>query len=311
MGASVPHGSQPRHFLKDSDISTAEQAEILALAAQMKAHRHEFQTLKDKSVALVFAKASTRTRVSFQVGVTELGGNPLVIDTANTHHVRGETLADTGAVLSRYVDAIVLRTGADSDIEELASVSSAPVINALTDNWHPCQLLADLQTMIENGHNPAQSSIAFLGDTSHNMGRSYVAIAAMTGCELRLASPKAYQPDANLISSARAAGAKILLTEDPVEAVTGADVVTTDTWTSMTQSDGSQRRADLGRYQLNTELLHNADNEAIVLHCLPAHRGEEITSAVLDGPASRVLDQAENRLHAQKALLTWLIGDRP
>lgn len=305
------HSAQPqvRHLLKDDDLTVVEQGEILALAAQMKADRHKFQPLHNSSVALIFNKQSTRTRVSFQIGVTELGGNPVVIDTSTTQLSRGESLADTGAVMSRYVDAMVMRTGADSDLEELASRSTVPVINALTDHWHPCQLLADLQTIIENGLTPSETTVAFVGDTSHNMGRSYVAVAAMHGAHLRLGSPPGYQPDASLIAAAQAAGATITVTDDPFEAVNGADVVTTDTWTSMSQSDGAKRQADLQRYQLNSELLQHANAEAIVLHCLPAHRGEEITDAVLDGPQSRVIDQAENRLHAQKALLTWLIGD--
>lgn len=301
--------SSPRHLLKDADLAVAEQGEILKLAAHMKADRHKYQPLRNASVALIFNKQSTRTRVSFQIGVTELGGNPIVIDTQTTQLSRGETLGDTGAVMSRYVDAMVMRTGDDSDLVELASRSTVPVINALTDHWHPCQLLADLQTMIENGFSIPETTMAFVGDTSHNMGRSYVAIAAMHGAHLRLGSPPGYQPDASLIAKAQAAGATITVTDDPVEAVSGADVVTTDTWTSMSQSDGTNRQADLQRYQLNSDLLQHADPEAIVLHCLPAHRGEEITDTVLDGPQSRVIDQAENRLHAQKALLTWLIGD--
>ncbi|MDN3238346.1 ornithine carbamoyltransferase [Glycomyces tritici] len=305
---------KPKHFLKDDDLTVAQQAEILDLAAKMKADRYGFRALAGpKSVAVVFEKPSTRTRLSFDIGIGELGGHSVVIDAQSTQLGRGETVADTARVLSRYTSAIVIRTFGDDRIEELAANASVPVVNALTDGWHPCQLLADLQTIAE--HRPLKgTSIAYLGDAAFNMGNSTVIACSMAGMHVRIGAPEGFQPADEVL--ARAAeinaetGGSVVVTTDPVEAVTGADVVSTDAWVSMGMGDSENRIQTLTAYQLNGELLAHAADDAIVLHCLPAHRGEEITDEVMDGPHSRVFDQAENRLHAQKALLAWLLKEQ-
>jgi ornithine carbamoyltransferase len=301
-----------KHFLKDDDLTVAQQAEILDLAAKLKADRYAYPALAGpKSVAVVFEKPSTRTRLSFDIGIAELGGHSVVIDAQSTQLGRGETVADTARVLSRYVSAIVIRTFGDDRIEELAAHSSVPVVNALTDGWHPCQLLADLQTIAE--HKPLKgTSIAYVGDAAFNMGNSTVIASSMAGMHVRIGAPEGYQPTEEVLARAAAintaTGGSVLVTDDPVEAVAGADVVSTDSWVSMGMADTEKRIEELTPYQLNAALLEQAADDAIVLHCLPAHRGEEITDEVMDGPQSRVFDQAENRLHAQKALLAWLLG---
>jgi ornithine carbamoyltransferase len=303
-----------KHFLKDDDLTVAQQAEVLDLAAKMKADRNGFPALAGpKSVAVVFEKPSTRTRLSFDIGIAELGGHSVVIDAQSTQLGRGETVADTARVLSRYVSAIVIRTFGDDRIEELAAHSTVPVVNALTDGWHPCQLLADLQTIAE--HKPLKgTSIAYLGDAAFNMGNSTVVACSMAGMHVRIGAPEGYQPADEVLERAAqinaATGGSVTVTTDPVEAIAGADVVSTDAWVSMGMADNEKRIQELSRYQLNGELLAHAAADSIVLHCLPAHRGEEITDEVMDGPRSRVFDQAENRLHAQKALLAWLLRDR-
>ncbi|HEU5128980.1 MAG TPA: ornithine carbamoyltransferase [Glycomyces sp.] len=309
-----------RHFLKDDDITPAEQAELLRLAADMKDDRHGFDSLAPggrlKSVAVVFEKPSTRTRLSFQIGIAELGGNPVVIDAGSSQLGRGETVADTARVLSRYVDAIVIRTFGDDRLAELAEHATVPVVNALTDGWHPCQLLADLQTVAEHRkerlHTLRGTKLAFVGDAAFNMGNSTVIACSMAGMHVSVGAPAGYQPADDVLKRAAeinaATGGSVTVTDDPVKAVTGADVVSTDAWLSMGMQDREQRLTDLAPYQLGAELLGHAAEDAIVLHCLPAHRGEEITDAVMDGPQSRVFDQAENRLHAQKALLARLVG---
>lgn len=309
-----------RHFLKDDDITPAEQAELLRLAADMKDDRHGFDSLAPrgrlKSVAVVFEKPSTRTRLSFQVGIAELGGNPVVIDAGSSQLGRGETVADTARVLSRYVDAIVIRTFGDERLAELAEHATVPVVNALTDGWHPCQLLADLQTVAEHRkerlHTLRGTRLAFVGDAAFNMGNSTVIACSMAGMHVSVGAPVGYQPAEAVLERAAEinamTGGSVIVTDDPIKAVAGADVVSTDAWLSMGMGDRERRIADLAPYQLNTALLDHAAEEAIVLHCLPAHRGEEITDEVLDGPRSRVFDQAENRLHAQKALLARIVG---
>jgi ornithine carbamoyltransferase len=302
----------PRHFLRDDDLSPAEQAEVLDLAKAMKADRQAFRPLAGpKSVALLFDKPSLRTRVSFTVGVAELGGLPLEIDTARTHIGRGETIADIARVLTRQVAAITWRTSGQSRIEELASSSTVPVINALTDEFHPCQVLADLQTVTERLGSLAGRTLTYAGDGANNMAHSYLLGGATAGMHVRVAAPHGYQPDTAIVAkaqqiAARTGGSAAVL-DDPALAAKGADVLATDVWVSMGQADAPERTAALGRCQVNGELLALAAQGAIVLHCLPAHRGEEITAEVIDGPASVVWDQAENRLHAQKALLAWLL----
>jgi ornithine carbamoyltransferase len=303
-----------RHFLRDDDLSPAEQAAVLELAARMKADRWRHRPLQGpQSVAVVFDKQSLRTRVSFEVGIGDLGGHPITVDTSGTHLGRGETLADTGRVLSRYVAAIIMRTYGDDRLAELAEGASVPVVNALTDGFHPCQLLADLLTVRERFGRTAGVTLAYFGDGANNMAHSYLLAGATAGMHVRIACPQGFLPDPAVYADAEkvaaGTGGSVAVLTDPVEAARGADVLATDTWTSMGQEeDGLDRVAPFVAYQVNEELVRHADPAAIVLHCLPAHRGEEITAAVLDGPQSAVLDEAENRLHAQKALLTFLLA---
>ena len=302
----------PRHFLRDDDLTPAEQAEVLDLATAMKADRHAFLPLAGpKAVALLFDKPSLRTRVSFTVGVAELGGLPLEIDTAKTQMGRGETIADTARVLTRQVAAVMWRTSGQQRIEELAQAATVPVINGLTDEFHPCQILADLQTVAERLGSPARRTLTFVGDGANNMAHSYLLGGTTAGMHVRVAAPHGYQPDPAIVAraqeiAARTGGSAVVL-DDPAIAAKGANVLATDVWVSMGQADAPERKAALAPYQVNDELVGLAAPDAIVLHCLPAHRGEEITAQVIDGPASVVWDQAENRLHAQKALLAWLL----
>jgi ornithine carbamoyltransferase len=302
----------PRHFLRDDDLTPAQQAEVLELAAAMKKDRFARRPLDGpRAVAVLFDKPSLRTRVSFTVGIAELGGLPLVIDAQTTHIGRGETIGDIARVLARQAVAIAWRTFGQDRIEELAAASTVPVINALTDEFHPCQILADLQTAAERlGPLPGRT-LAYLGDGANNMAHSYLLGGATAGMHVRVAAPAGYQPDPAILARAQeiaaATGGSASVLDDPALAAKGADVLATDVWVSMGQDDAPARRAALAPFQVNAELLALGATGAIVLHCLPAHRGEEITAEVIDGPASVVWDQAENRLHAQKALLTWLL----
>jgi len=302
----------PRHFLRDDDLSQAEQAEVLQLAQEMKRDRLGRSPLAGpKAVALLFDKPSLRTRVSFTVGVAELGGLPVEIDTTKTHIGRGETIGDIARVLTRQVAAITWRTAGQERIEELASASTVPVINALTDEFHPCQILADLQTVIEHLGALAGRTLTFFGDGANNMAHSYLLGGVTAGLHVRIAAPAGYQPDPAIVAKAQqigaATGGSAVVVDDPVVGAKGADVLATDVWVSMGQADAQERAAALASFQVNQELLAQAAPDAIVLHCLPAHRGEEISAEVIDGPASVAWDQAENRLHAQKALLAWLL----
>ena len=302
----------PKHFLRDDDLTPAQQAEVLDLARVMKKDRFARRPLEGpRAVAVLFDKPSLRTRVSFTVGIAELGGLPLVIDTQTTHIGRGETIGDIARVLTRQTAAIVWRTFGQDRIEELAAASTVPVINALTDEFHPCQILADLQTMAQRlGPLPGRA-LAYLGDGANNMAHSYLLGGATAGMHVRVAAPDGYQPDPGIVAAAQRiaaeTGGSAAVVGDPALAVKGADVLATDVWVSMGQQDASSRREALAPFQVSGELLALAADGAIVLHCLPAHRGEEITAEVIDGPASAVWDQAENRLHAQKALLAWLL----
>jgi ornithine carbamoyltransferase len=308
-----------RHLLRDDDLAPQEQQEVLALAERMKADRYGAKPLAGpQSVAVLFDKQSLRTRLSFQAGIAELGGNPIIVDTQATHFGRGESLADAGRVLSRYVSAIVMRTHGDERLTELAGGASVPVINGLSDGYHPCQLLADLLTIREHCGGTAGRTLAYVGDASFNMANSYLLACATAGMHVRVAGPSGYDPGLPVVSRAAEiaawTGGSVQVLRDPAEAVDGADVVATDTWTSMGQEgEGRDRLTPFWPYQVNKELLAGAAPGVIVLHCLPAHRGEEITDDVLDGTHSAVFDQAENRLHAQKALLAWLLtaGGRP
>jgi ornithine carbamoyltransferase len=297
-----------RHFLADDDLSPAEQAQVLDLAAELKAKRYGGPTpLAGRAVAVVFEKPSTRTRLSFEVGIAELGAHPVIIDAGTTQLGRGETIEDTARVLSRYVSAIVIRTFGDDRIRDLAAASSVPVVNALTDGYHPCQVLADLQTIRERKGHTEGLTLTYLGDGANNMAHSYLLGAAMAGMNVRIGAPEGYLPADDVVDRAQAYGTEIVVTTDPKAAVTGADVLCTDVWVSMGMEGEAERRRDLGPYALDEAALAAAAADAVVLHCLPAHRGEEIAAAVIDGPQSAVWDEAENRLHAQKALLTWLL----
>jgi ornithine carbamoyltransferase len=302
----------PRHLLRDDDLSPAEQELVLASAQAMAAGRGAHQPLSGKTVAVIFEKQSLRTRVSFEVGIAQLGAQPLIIDAVNTHFGRGESIADAARVLSRYVDAIVIRTFADERLAELAEAATVPVVNALTDGFHPCQILADLLTVHQRLGGTAGRVLTYLGDGGNNMAHSYLLGGAIAGMHVRIAAPAGFGPNPAVLERAAqlaaGTGGSVAVHSDPIEATRGAHVLATDTWTSMNQQDdGLDRVTPLLPYQLNKDLLGHADPAAIALHCLPAHRGEEITDDVMDGPASAVFDQAENRLHAQKALLTFLI----
>jgi ornithine carbamoyltransferase len=306
----------PRHLLRDDDLTPAEQAEILDLADALKAAPFSRRPLEGpRSVAVLFDKSSTRTRLSFETGIAQLGGAPLIVDAATSQLGRGETIADTARVISRYVAAIVWRTGAQTRIEEMAGAATVPVVNALTDTFHPCQVLADLQTIRERFGRLAGLTLTYLGDGANNMAHSLLLGGVTAGLHVRVCAPDGFTPDATVLRDAKAraeeTGGSAALTADPHAAVEGAEVVVTDTWISMGQeADGRDRTAPFRPLQVNDALLDHAAPEVIALHCLPAHRGDEITDAVLDGPRSAVWDEAENRLHAQKALLTWLLAQR-
>jgi ornithine carbamoyltransferase len=307
-------GRPVRHFLRDDDLSPAEQAEVLALARQLKRDRCGWQPLAGpRAVAVLFDKPSLRTRVSFSVGIAELGGYPLVIDALGTHASRGEAVGDVARVLSRQVAAIVWRTFGQDQVEAMADGSDVPVINALTDLFHPCQILADLQTIGEAYGRLAGLTLTFLGDGSSNMSHSYLLGGATAGLNVRICAPEAYWPAPEVLSAAAdiacRTGGSVQLLADPAQGCKDADVLATDVWTSMGQEGQERSRTGvMAPYQLDGAKLALAGPDCRVLHCLPAHRGEEITAEVIDGPASLVFTQAENRLHAQKALLCFLLG---
>lgn len=309
----------PRHLLRDDDLSPVEQAEILDLAATMKSDPYARRPLTGpKAVAVLLDKPSTRTRVSFEVGIAALGGTPVLIDSTVAQIGRGETIADTARVLSRYVAAIVWRTSTDDRLEEMAAAASVPVVNALTDGFHPCQVLADLLTLRERHGTLAGRTLTYLGDGANNMAHSLLLGGATAGMHVRIAAPEGFRPDPAVLHSGRVraedtgGSATVLDGPDPAalaaKAADAADVLVTDTWVSMGHdSDGRDRTASFHPFRLDAALLARARLDVTVLHCLPAHRGDEITAEVIDGPASAVWDEAENRLHAQKALLAWLL----
>ena len=297
----------PRHFLADDDLSPAEQGEVLDLAAAMKADPRAHRPLEGLAVAVVFEKPSTRTRLSFEVGIVQLGGHPLIVDAATSQLGRGETIEDTARVLSRYVDAVVIRTFGQDRIAALAAACDVPVVNALTDSFHPCQVLADLQTVRERKGRTEGLTLTYLGDGANNMAHSLLVGGAMAGLHVRVGAPDGYLPDPAIVERAQAYGTDVLVTSDPAEATAGADVLVTDVWVSMGQGDAEQRLRDLRPYALDETAVARAAADVLVLHCLPAHRGEEIAASVIDGPHAAVWDEAENRLHAQKALLARLL----
>jgi ornithine carbamoyltransferase len=297
-----------RHFLAIPDFTREELIATLDLADRMKRGQYTDKPLAGKTLAMIFTKSSTRTRVSFEVGTYQLGGHALFLSSRDIQLGRGEPIRDTARVLSRYVDGIMIRTFDQSDPEELAEYGSVPVINGLTDLLHPCQIMADLQTIRENlGPDLTGVKVAWVGD-GNNMANSWLNAAYRLGFELRLACPEGYQPDAQILERARGA-TRILLTTDPREAVAGADVVNTDVWASMGQEEEqAKRERDFQGYIVDDSLMSLASERSIFLHCLPAHRGEEVSDAVIEGPRSRVFDEAENRLHAQKAIMARLMG---
>ncbi|MEX5633878.1 ornithine carbamoyltransferase [Parafrankia sp. FMc2] len=306
-----------RHFLLDTDLTSSEQAALLDLADQLKATRRQRgsgpRPLDGRSVALIFEKPSTRTRLSFDVAVAELGGHPIVIDSASTQLGRGETIEDTAAVLSRYVDAIVIRTFEQSRVERMAAAATVPVVNALSDHAHPCQALADLQTIRELRGRLAGLTLAYLGD-GNNVAHSLMLAGALAGMRIHVASPPGYEPIGQVVRQANEIGAvtggEALVMHNAHEAAADADVLYTDVWASMGQDGESETRALVFQpYRLDEKAVEAARPDAIVMHCLPAHRDVEISAGVLDGPRSVVFDQAENRLHAQKALLSFLLGE--
>jgi ornithine carbamoyltransferase len=302
-----------RHFLRDDDLTPAEQAEVLALAARLKAHPFDARPLEGpRTVAVVFDKPTLRTQVSFTTGIAELGGFPMVVDGNLAQIGKRESVADTARVLGRQAAMVVWRTFEQSRLEEMAAYAGVPVVNALTDQFHPCQLLADLLTVTEHKGDLAGLTLTFLGDSASNMAHSYLLACAMAGMHVRVSGPGGYEADAEVLTRAQeiaaGTGGSAEFVSDPVQAVAGADVVATDTWVSMGKEGEAEERARaFAPYSLTEELLAGADPEAIVLHCLPAYRGKEISAEVLDGPRAVVWDEAENRLHAQKALMTWLL----
>jgi ornithine carbamoyltransferase len=298
-----------RDFLAIPDFETGELYEILELAHRMKSGEYRERPLAGRTLGMIFEKSSTRTRVSFEVGTFQLGGHALFLSSRDIQLGRGEPIRDMARVLSRYVDGIMIRTFAHSTLEELASYASIPIINGLTDLLHPCQVMADLMTIQENfGNDLGARKVAWIGD-GNNMANSWLNAAFRFGFELRLACPDGYRPDAETLERARGA-ANIIVTADPAEAIEGADVVNTDVWTSMGQEEEMQAREQaFAGYHVDTKLMSRASQHAIFLHCLPAHRGEEVADEVIEGPQSRVFDEAENRLHAQKAIMVRLMGN--
>jgi ornithine carbamoyltransferase len=301
-----------RHFLKDSDLSPKEQAEVLDLALKLKADRFSAKPFAGpQTVAVIFDKTSTRTRVSFATGIADLGGVPLIIDSGVSQMGKKESIADTARVLERQVAQIVWRTYEQSGLEEMAQYSNVPVINSLSDDWHPCQLLADLLTVREEFGKTHGLKLAYIGDAANNMGNSYLVASAIAGMSVAVAAPKGYQPDEKVVAEARAIaesmGQTVEIFEEPADAIRGAHVVATDTWVSMGMEDEKEARVKtFADYTVTEELMTLAAPEGIFLHCLPAYRGYEVSAEVIDGPRSRIWDEAENRLHAQKALMLWL-----
>ena len=299
-----------RHFLTLLDLSSDELKQLMERAIELKQWLREgrlHEPLKHKVLAMVFEKSSTRTRVSFETGMVQLGGHAMFLSPRDTQIGRGEPIEDSARVLSRLTDAVMIRTFEHGLIERFAEYSASPVINALTDQYHPCQLLADMQTWFEKRGDIRGATVTFIGD-GNNMCHSYINAARRFGFQLRVAAPTGYQPDADIVA---AAGDSVSLIQDPLQAASGADLVVTDVWASMGQEEEqSEREKIFAGYQVNAELMAQADKDALFMHCLPAHRGEEVTADVIDGAQSVVWDEAENRLHAQKALLEFLIAPR-
>ncbi|WP_058955906.1 ornithine carbamoyltransferase [Kocuria rhizophila] len=302
-----------RHFLVDTDLSPEEQGEVLELALALKKDRFSRRPLAGpQTVGVIFDKTSTRTRVSFATGVSDLGGSPLIINPGESQLGHKETVADSARVLARMLAAVVWRTYAQSGLEEMAEHSTVPVVNALTDDYHPCQILADLLTLTEHFGSVAGRSLAYVGDAANNMANSYLLGCATAGMHVRVAGPEGFLPREDVVAAAAeraaATGGSVLVTTEAGEALAGADAVVTDTWVSMGQESEKAERAEIFRpYSVTADAMALATEHAVFLHCLPAYRGLEVAAEVIDGPASLVWDEAENRLHAQKALLTFLL----
>ncbi len=309
-----------RHFLQETDFSRAEAGQVFALARRFKQERgHHEKPLAGQTWAMIFGKSSTRTRVSFEVGIHELGGNPLFLNTSDIQIGRGETIADTARVLSRFVHGLIVRTHAQSDLSDLAAHGGLPVVNALTDFLHPCQIYADAFTAAERWAGPQGDllaalqgrKVAFLGDTSFNMANSWILGGGLFGMQVVLAGPAGHKPGKEIEDLAKQSGAAFRFTSDPLEAVSGADIVYTDVWASMGQeNEAAERRNRLRPYQVTAKLFATANPGALFMHCLPAHAGEEVTQEVLDHPRCVIFDEAENRLHVQKAILAMLARNR-
>ena len=301
-----------RHFLKDDDLTPSEQADIIERAIRLKADRFSERPFTGpQTVAVIFDKTSTRTRVSFAVGISDLGGVPLILDTGVSQLGKKESVSDTAKVLERQVAQIVWRTYAQSGLEEMAANSNVPVINALSDSWHPCQLLADLMTIREHFGKTQGLKLAYVGDAANNMANSYLVACALAGMSVSVAAPAGYLPDQEVVSRAREIaalqGGTIEITSDPKQAVEDANVIATDTWISMgMEEEAESRKRNFAGFTVDHELMDAASSDAVFLHCLPAYRGFEVSAEVIDGPRSLVWQEAENRLHAQKALMAWL-----
>lgn len=299
-----------RSFLRDDDLTPSEQAEVLALAAKLKSEPYDHKPLAGpRTVAMVFDKPTLRTQASFAAGIAELGGNPMLVDGALAGIGKRESVADVARVLGRQASQIVWRTYAQANLDEMAALSGVPVINALTDEFHPCQLLADLLTVQEHKGSLAGLTVAFLGDAACNMGNSWALAGVTAGMHVRFGCPDGYAPDARVLEQAAGldTGGTVNVFDDPIAAAGGVDVVVTDTWVSMGKEDeAAARREVFGPYAVTAGLVAKAKPDAIVLHCLPAYRGSEIAAEVIDGPQSVVWDEAENRRHAQKAVMSWL-----
>ncbi|MFD4368699.1 ornithine carbamoyltransferase [Rhodococcus sp. NPDC058521] len=303
-----------KHFLRDDDLTPEQQAEVLEIALRLKSKPFSERPLEGpRGVGVIFEKNSTRTRFSFEMGIAQLGGHAVVVDGDSTQLGREETLQDTGRVLSRYVDAVVWRTFGQERLEAMAEGTDIPIVNALSDEFHPCQVLADLLTLAERKGQLKGLKLAYFGDGANNMAHSLMLGGVTAGMNVTIASPTGFEPKQWVVNAAKKraeeTGASIVITNDPHQAASGADALVTDTWTSMGQeNDGRDRIGPFRPFQIDEKLMALANADAVFLHCLPAHRGDEVTDGVLDGPQSLVWDEAENRLHAQKALLVWLLA---